>query len=832
MPDILNIQFNGDLDIATGRSRVETNWKNKESTWASLVEKVSTTHRTAETQAEYAAAKKGRQAEIKDIGGFVGGYLTGGRRKSGSVLHRQLITLDIDFSKGDFWEDFQMAYGNAGLMYSTHKHSNDNPRLRLILPLDRSVRPDEYEAIARRVAGVIGIELFDPTTFQPERLMYWPSSSKDADYAFEFQDGAWLNADEVLGSYHDWKDSSAWPVSEAVGGVVKRAIAKQGDPLEKPGVVGAFCRTYTVQETIETFLTEVYDSCIVENRFSYLGGSTAAGLIVYDDKYAYSHHGTDPTSGKLCNAFDLVRIHKFGLRDEDARVDTPGNKLPSYVSMLEFCTKDVKVKKQLGAERLADAKGDFADFEVLNSEEEPNTDWVEKLEVDRKGNVQNSIDNIYIILENDPYFKNRIAYDDFEKCEVAIADLPWRKIQPLTRRLIDKDDSNMRHYLEKTYNINSALKTKDAMQVLAIKTSFHPVKDYLSSVEWDGLSRVDRLLVEYQGAVDNNYTRTVTRKMLVAAVARVFKPGVKFDHVLTLVGEQGMRKSSLIAKLGKQWFSDSFATIKGREAFEQLQGVWLVEIAELAGLAKAEVEAIKHFITKRDDRYRVAFGYRVESFPRQCVFFATTNKRDFLKDYTGGRRFWPVMVNIVPPTKDVFKDLTDCEIDQIWAEAVTLFKKGETIFLSPEEEQEAALIQKAHTEEHPWTGLVQMFLDTKLPETWAKLNRYERVAFLQGDELAAEGVTYRSRVCVLEIWNEGLNRRDTIDERSATVIHNILRSLDDWKESEKATRINLYGIQRRSYFRANVPDEILKETPVKNVTKMLQGLTNKGKNVT
>lgn len=806
MPEKPTILHDGSFDIATGRNRKETSWKNREMLWTDFVQKLSTTHRTAETHAEYMTAKKVRQDEIKDIGGFVGGYLTGGRRKANNVLHRQLITLDLDFCNVDFWQDFTMLYDNAAVLYSTHKHAPDKPRLRLILPLDRPVRPDEYEAISRRIAGILGIEAFDITTFQPERLMYWPSTSKDAEYVYEFQDGAWLNADSILATYRDWQDSSEWPVSEKVDKILQKGIIKQGDPLEKPGVIGAYCRTYNIHEVIEQVLGDVYDATDFENRYTYKEGSTAAGLIVYDDKYAYSHHGTDPISGKLCNAFDLVRIHKFGLKDEDAREGTPGNKLPSYVAMTEFAAKDIKVKKIIVSERLDEARGDFNIEETSDIPVEPVDDkWQEKLDVDRKGNFYSTIDNIVLIFENDPYFKGRIGYDDFEKCEVAIKDLPWRKVEALTRRLTDKDDSNIRHYLEKTYKINSLAKTRDAMEVLSIKTLFHPVKDYLNSVKWDKVNRIDTLLVDYQGAEDNAYTRMVTRKWLVAAVARVFNPGVKFDHVLSLIGEQGLKKSSLIAALGRQWFTDSFSTIEGKESFEQLQGVWLVEIAEMAALAKADVEKIKHFITKRDDRYRVAFGRRVEKFPRQCVFAVTSNKFDFMKDSTGGRRFWPVKVNVVTPAKDVFKDLNDSEVAQVWAEAVMLYKKGETIYLPENMVEVATKIQKHHTEEHPWTGLIQQYLDTKLPECWLGMSLYDRRAFLSGnDELIPEGTINRTRVCLLEIYSEVIKGKDTIDERSAAAIRSIMANMEGWGEEPQQLRYGFYGRQRRGWKRMDL----------------------------
>ena len=229
----MQLHYDGSLDIAVGKSRKETNWRNKEMLWSDLLDKLSITHRTTETYAEYLAAKKPRQDEIKDIGGFVGGSLSGGRRKSGAVTTRQLLTLDMDFCKSNPWDDFTLLYHNAACVYSTHKHSPDAPRLRLVIPLSRPVFADEYEAIGRRIAGMVDIELFDPTTFQPERLMYWPSTAKDAEFFFEYQDGPWLDADAVLGEYADWHDTSLWPVSSKVDKLMQRSIQKQGDPLEK-----------------------------------------------------------------------------------------------------------------------------------------------------------------------------------------------------------------------------------------------------------------------------------------------------------------------------------------------------------------------------------------------------------------------------------------------------------------------------------------------------------------------------------------------------------------------------------------------------------------------
>jgi putative DNA primase/helicase len=327
----LIIHYDGSFEIATGRSRKELQWKNSKTTWLQLVRRFSQTHRTPETLSEYLSSDKSRQDEIKDVGGFVGGYINTGRRKTENILRRSILTLDLDFAKPGFWDLYAMVYDNAAVLYSTHKHQPEKPRLRLIIPLSRPVTADEYAAVSRRIAGNLGIDNFDDTTFEAARLMYWPSTSSDAEFLFEFQDGPWLDPDQVLATYSNWHDISEWPSGSRAVELLRHGLSKQGDPLSKPGLIGAFCRTYTIQEAIDTFLPEIYKPCDIENRFTFAGGSTSGGLVVYEDKYAFSHHGTDPASGKLCNAFDLVRIHLFGEKDKDAKENTPSNRLPSFL---------------------------------------------------------------------------------------------------------------------------------------------------------------------------------------------------------------------------------------------------------------------------------------------------------------------------------------------------------------------------------------------------------------------------------------------------------------------------------------------------------------------
>lgn len=836
---MIELKHDIEIDIATGRHRRETSWKNKTMKWSALVNRLSETHRTAETLTEYLAAKKPRQDEIKDVGGFVAGYLTGGRRKAGNVLHRSVLTLDADFATNDLWFDFTLQYGCAAALYSTHKHAAKAPRFRLLVPLSRAVRPDEYEAIARLVAGSVDIELFDPTTFQPERLMYWPSTSKDGEYVFEYQDGEFLDADVILGMYQNWQDTSEWPVSAKVDKLIQRGMQKQGDPLEKPGIIGAFCRTYNIHEAIENFLSDEYEATEIENRYTFKAGSTGAGLVVYDDRFTYSHHGTDPTSGKLCNAFDLVRIHKFGLQDENSREDTPVQKRPSYEAMQEFCTKDEKVRRQLGAERLQDAAADFETYideaeraDALSTSEEPeNTDWIALLDVDKKGNYYNTIANVSVILENDPNLKGRFALDAFTYRRMVLKNLPWRQVTKETCYIVDEDEMDLRKYLERVYNITNRANIKDAFGIAMRNNSFHPVRDYLNGLTWDKKPRVDRLFIEYLGAEDSAYIRAVTRKSIVAGVARVFDPGCKYDYMPVLVGDEGRHKSQIISRLGGAWFSDSFSfnmLTQGNKIYEQTVGNWIIEVAELAGLKGTEVEAVKHFMRKQEDIFRGAFKENTTYYKRQWVPFGSTNNLDFLVSKTGNRSFWPVVIDRQPRTKDVFKHLTVAEVGQVWAEALTMYRAGETLYLDAELEAVAREVQKDHNEADARIGIIEKYLDTLLPKNWAELDLHQRRAHIYGDpEFRVEGTVLRTKVCAAEIWCEALKGREEQLSRQITKeLNNIVRNLDGWIQLSKTERFGIYGVQRgfekvkSRFLKCNI--EGLNGTPnVTNVTNAL-----------
>lgn len=297
--------------IAEGVNKTSKHWINKEYTWDEIVEKLR-------------AVKEG----TKDGQAFVGGALkSNGERKKTTILNRCLITLDIDFPVGDVWAGIDLMFDYECCMYSTFSHSRDLHKYRLVIPLSRVISPSEYIEVSKGIAAELGISMFDISTFQAERLMYYPRTNNLKYFEFYLGEGELLNPNAYITNQ-------------------KNEIAftdKQQDPTTKEGIIGAFCRAYTITETIDKFLTDVYEPCDIPNRYTYTKGTSEAGLVIYDDMFACSHHSTDPATGRLCNAFDLIRIHKFP------------DKTFSYI--LSSLAKDEKVKHEI-------SKDEFKSIEI------------------------------------------------------------------------------------------------------------------------------------------------------------------------------------------------------------------------------------------------------------------------------------------------------------------------------------------------------------------------------------------------------------------------------------------------------------------------------------
>lgn len=797
------MQNNRKIRISVAGTRITKHWPCTEMLWSEFADRLRTPVRSPETMEEYLALPKAKQDELKDVGGFVGGTFFHDIRKAAYASGRDLVTLDMDqIPPGQTEEVLRRirAMGCAAAVYSTRKHSGYAPRLRLVVPLDRTATADEYEPAARKLASLVGIGFCDPTTFDVSRLMYWPSCCRDGEYIYEVYDNGFCSVDGLLGMYGDWTDVMQWPQVPGTDAVERRRLAKQENPTEKRGIIGAFCRTYNIVQAMEKFIPGMYEETAMPGRYTYTGGSTVGGAVVYDgDMFLYSHHATDPCSGLLVNAFDLVRLHMYGDKDQEAKEGTPNNKLPSFMLMSQAAAADPKVADLIAREKFEQAQKAFDIQGDAPGEEtrDPDLGWLNRLTHDGNGKIAKTINNAVLILENDPLLKGKIVTDEFACCGLVTGRVPWSQ-ETGRRRWKDSDDAGYYNYMELFYGITGKEKLDNALLIVGSQNRINDVKEYLKGLKWDGVRRLDTLLVDYLGAEDSAYVRAVMRKSLCAAVARAVTGGVKYDYMPIFAGPQGIGKSTFLALLGKGWFSDSLTTFAGKEAAELIQGTWINEIGELTALSKQETNSVKQFLSKTHDIYRAAYGKRTDKYARRCVFFGTSNEEEFLKDVTGNRRFWPVDVGVHPAGKSIWRDLPQ-EVDQVWAEAYLYWMLGEPLYLSKELERAAEVMQERHRELSGKEGIVHEFLERDIPSNWDSMSLMARRQFNSGNMKLPEGevLVKREKVCAMEIWVECLNSEAKYMSRKDSMeINSILASAPGWKRNKSKRRYGPHGIQR------------------------------------
>ena len=784
---------NRQLTITTANTRKAIVWARTTIQVAELVQRLGTPTRSAETYEAYMKLPKAKQDELKDVGGYVGGAFRGNRRKANELLSRSIITLDLDNIPPGQADDVIRRVDGLGcfaIIYSTRKHAPWSPRLRVLVILDEDCTPEEYEPIARKLAEMIGIEWCDPTTFEASRLMYWPSVSADGGYIFWWCDKPFLSRTGMLALYTDWRDTTSWPVVPGHEDAVRKSAEKAPNPTEKAGIVGAFCRVYSITRALEELIPGTYTPTDADGRYTYSAASTYGGALVYDDLFLYSHHASDPVCNQLVNAFDLVRLHKFGNLDDDLKPGTPVNRYPSYRAMCEFAAAIPEIKR-IALTELTHANDVFGD------PTDTPADWKMQLETDKNMRPEATINNAIVILRNDESVKNKIVTDVFAGVGLALGALPWND-RTERRRWLDADDSGLRWFMEHKYFIKNNGKIADALAIVGQENEINRVRDYLESLTWDGVERLDTALIDYLGAEDNVYTRAVLRKTMAAACARAVIGGVKFDTMPILVGPQGIGKSTFLGALGREWFTDSLTTFEGKDAAELIQGKWIVEVGELSALWNREINAIKQFLSKVNDDYRGAYDRRASEHPRRCVFIGTTNSDEFLRDMTGNRRFWPVDLMQQQPTKSVFKDL-EGEVDQLWAEAFLRYRLGERLYLNVSENVLAVEAQNKHQVDDGSRGQIEAFLEKDIPANWYTLDLVQQRAYLGGTSsgIAEDDLVQRTRVCAREIYDHvcGGNGR-FYDNRELKRIREIMLTMPGWYKKNVPDRFGLWGKQR------------------------------------
>lgn len=842
----------GLLRIAVGSQNLGKA-KNQKLTWARLIEKLENPSvDQVHTMKAYLAAPVETQLRLKNVGWFVGGPTDTEQRNARSITTRYLIALDIDDAKPEqidyLLEGFSEITDFEFFGHTTRKHTKAKPRWRVVFPLARPVAPDVFAAASRVLAAKVfrteeeSMDAVDDVSFRIAQVMYFPSRNRDGEFETLHNKGALLDAEELLDAWGgDWRDFKNLPYSERRGR--KRPVdpgKKAENPTEKKGVIGAFCRAYDVPAAIEEFLSDVYtpgEDHGTKPRYTYVEGSSANGAVVEDDGlFLYSHHGTDPCSEKLVNAFDLVRIHKFGHLDkqgDEEEVEQP-TKLASFKAMSTFAMEQPSVHRELQSERydmaamFADLPDDDEDedepegvtaddFEDLPGEDgeparKPPTEWTNSLEILPNGTIKPSLTNLTIIIANDRRFKGRIGFCTFMEDQVLLKPirsktimLPETPVQDTANgsQWVDFYDNVLRAILEAPYGPGKAgygLKVagtdiRAAVDLVAKMNPFHPIQAMLKRVKWDGKARLDTLFIRYLGCEDNAYTRSVARLTLVAAVTRAFEPGHKFDYVPILEGKQGIRKSTFISTLAKGWFASMEGDFDDRVRMALIvKGKWIVEIPELSGFRKSEVQTMKAYFSDTSDRVRFPYKARAETVYRQCVYLGSTNDDQYLRDTTGNRRYWPIACAV----DEIDTAALAAEIDQVWAEAYAVYKamrtahpkEGLPLYLTdPEAKRIAEELQESRRAETAAEGHV--------PAVRAFLDRPVQRGVLLGRELDfgdTDDLVIRNLVALKEIYVQVLGGRpqDYRDNGTPNQMSNIMKLIPEW-ESVQATLNDVKG---------------------------------------
>ena len=461
----------------------------------------------------------------------------------------------------------------------------------------------------------------------------------------------------------------------------------------------------------------------------------------------------------------------------------------SFREMADFASKDEKVKLLILEEKQRGAAADFA---------EDDDSWKKQLEYESRSTaLKNSLHNITLIMENEPNLKGIVFNQLADGMEIK-GEVPWKHPARFWR---DADDAQLISFVDSRYGSFSDRNYRIAVTKVTDDRSYHPIREMFESLPpWDREKRMETVLIDYLGAEDSPYVRAVTRKSLCAAYMRVYHPGIKFDTMIVLNGAQGIGKSTLIAALGGEWFSDSLALsdMNDKTAAEKLQGYWVLEIGELAGMRKADIDKVKAFISRQDDKYRASFGRRVTPHPRQCVFFGTTNSENgYLRDITGNRRFWNVKVSGRGKWKPW--EMTGEVIKQIWAEAAETARAGEKLYLDADLEEYAKKEQREAMEQDDREGIVRNYLDMLLPEGWDGMDIYRRREYFrdQDDPTRTEGTVMRQTVSNIEIWCECFGKsKEEMRPSDSYAISAIMVRIEGWVKSGVRQMLPIYGRQR------------------------------------
>jgi len=616
--------------------------------------------------------------------------------------------------------------------------------------------------------------------------MFKPSESAPGLFEFRVLDGPAASADELLLDFEP--DLSAIPAP--------KPHRNKRDPFAMEGTIGAFNRAYDDWAV----LIEEYDlpyEPAGDDRWHLVGATAAAGMgpVQGAEGLVFSHHANDPAFGVACSAFDLARLHLFGHLDEDKPAGTPVNRLPSHRAMAETATQDVRVVRELvGADFDAELEGTAESIEREN--------WRLQLKLDpSSGKPVDEIQNWDLLTKHDPAFQ-ALQYNELTMAIETSGALPWRELEPAGATFSTRDRARLALYIERTYHLRpSRAYLDDVITDKALQNWVNPVKDYLESLEWDGVPRVETCL---PGVKPTAYTRLVARKVMTAAVARMLDPGCKWDHTLVLFGSEGLGKSHWIDRMALG-FSAPLGRLDNKDTLLDMQRSWIMTADEGHSLKKADWDAQKEFITRTADVFRMPYERESQVHPRHCVIWSTTNDEVFLRRQEGNRRFL-----IVKAEEAIdFDQLTDEYVGQVWAEAVALYRAGERLFLEGEDAQMAAEEREQFTEEDALVGIISDYLDTLVPADWFDRTPEARQMWLMNrdSEIDAVGTEKLDKVCTLQIWVEAMGRQAGHHRRTDLLeISAALKRVPGWRLLPGRHRVPGYGPQA-VYVRHEEPAE-------------------------
>lgn len=835
--------------------------ENVDWTWAELVERLSRSHEDKLSLAQFKELPKDRQAKRKNNGYFVGAQFKRQIREKVTMAERQILTFDIDQGTSEILKGLREGTSGLGaieyVVYSTRTHGNGAIKLRVVIPLRKQLPHEWFQSISRILAWQLDFKMLavDTVSFVPTQIMYWPAHCCDIKPIFIHHRGPLLDVSRTLEEWGPWQDIGMLPRSPREPDLLRESGSSKQNPLDKRGVVGAFCRTYDIHDAIETFLPEIYAPSEVgadgvPTRYSYVPGSLTNGVQVYADGHMQSFHGSDPAGGQNLNSFDLVRLHLHGEKDGAREPEDDPRKMRSYKAMEQMLVDDESVARELResnygddddvwdddpadaievetSEATSDAEIPDSTFEI--PEDTVDGNWQEGLATTEKGIIKSNLPNILLILRNAKRFRGRFAHNEFTHFDGIVKPIRVKSLRidlrvPAGKGFVSIEAQHfatIRVILESPHGKGkpgwglrvTQTDLREAVLTVCRENSFHPVRDWLGGLTWDGKSRLDSLWVKACHTPNTPYHRSASRLFLTAAVARIMEPGTKFDYMPVISGPQGIRKSTLVAMLGSlSWSGETEGHFDDKKKFvEASLGFWFLENSEMTHFRRAsDDDAIKAMLSGTEDTVRLSYRPDPQTFPRQFVMIGTTNATTYLRDRH--RRIW----SIVCGAGDVDVEWVVSNRDQLFAEAVVEYRRmrRETntpwlpLYLTGEAKAEHETRQDDHllpNEAEMKAGIVRDWLDIPVPLGQSKPGW--DLADEADDAFAEEELVLRAHTCAVELYERALgNDISKYDMRAARSIGDLMRFLEpDWRVAPLA-RCGKYGRQR-SYVRTAKPDE-------------------------